>query len=241
MRPIRGWVQNGPAVEPQVRFRRNGGGPGASLIEPGKSVTHFSLAYGVLIGGLALSLVVAWLLSGSGIMSLTSPGGTEPDAVGREFWLYLSAFTAWVTTLLLIPVFAAVWVRSRSTQAYAIWHAFWSAGLVAYLAHLAVSMFGFFGGDFAWMTRSTRVSAFWPGMILAVWWAVDVWLAKTRDDMGWVAVQRGLVHVLAFVLFVGGSAVKGELLTIRGIGVVLSVVAVAAALNWLFLRRKVSA
>lgn len=201
-------------------------------------MTSVRSANGVTVGGLLASVIAAWLLSGSGIMSLIPPGGTEPDAVGREFWLYLSAFTAWVTTILLIPVFVTVWTRRRSEGSYAVWHAFWSAGLVAYLIHLAVSMFGFFGGDFGWMTNSSRVSAFWPGMLLALWWSADLWLARTRQDTGWVAVQRGVVHLLAFVLFVGGSAVKGELLTIRGIGLILSVMGVAAALNWILKRRR---
>ena len=188
--------------------------------------------------GMGLAYVAALQMKDTGLMSLTPPGGTEPDAIGREFWLYLSAFTAWVTTLLLIPVFVTVWTRRRSERAYAIWHGFWAAGLVAYLIHLAVSMFGFFGGDFAWMTNSSRVSAFWPGMILALWWAIDLWLARSRPDTGWVAVQRVGVHVLTYVLFVGGSAVKGELLTIRGIGLVLSVLAVASALIWVTKRMR---
>ncbi len=199
-------------------------------------MTSDKIAYAFLGIGTVFSLIAAWVLYDSGLMSLIPPGATEPDAIGREFWLYLSAFTAWVTTLLLIPAFVAVWMRRRSVEAYAIWHAFWGAGLVAYLIHLAVSMFGFFGGDFAWMTNSSRVSAFWPGMVLAVWWTVDLWLARSRDDQGWVAVQRGVVHVMAFVLFVGGSAVKGELIMIRGIGLLLSVLSVPAALNWLMKR-----
>jgi len=93
---------------------------------------------------------------------------------------------------------------------------FWTTSYIAYIIHLAVSMFWFFEGDFSAMTSSTRVSAFWPGMVIVLWWGLDIALAGTQAK--WVTVQRVMIHVLVFVLFVGGSAVKGETALIQLMG-----------------------
>ncbi|WP_146174238.1 hypothetical protein [Litoreibacter ponti] len=177
------------------------------------------------------ALIAAYMLKDAGSLSLVPPGATEPDAVGREFWLHLSAYSAWVATVLLIPAYLFALSPDRVPD----WRAFWTTSYLAYIIHLAISAFGFFGGDFAWMTNSSRVSAFWPGMVLALWWGLDV--ALSRRAGGWITVQRVGVHLMAFVLFFGGSAVMGELLTIRVIGAVLLGVALIAVIRWLSLRR----
>lgn len=180
---------------------------------------------------MAAALIAAMMLKDTGSMSLIPPGGTAPDAEGREFWLHLSAYSAWVTTLLLIPAYLFVLSADRAPD----WRAFWAAGYVAYLIHLAISAFGFFDGDFAWMTNSSRVSAFWPGMVLALWWGVDVLLSHRSG--GWVNIQRVAVHIMAFVLFFGGSTVMGELLTIKIIGYLLLAVTLVSTIRWAAIRR----
>jgi len=185
----------------------------------------------LLLLGMTAALIAALLLQDTGSMSLIPAGGTDPDAEGREFWLHFSAYSAWVTTLLLIPAYIFVWSATRAPD----WRAFWSASYAAYLIHLAISAFGFFGGDFAWMTNSSRVSAFWPGMVLAVWWGVDV--ALSNRSGGWITGQRIGVHLMAFVLFFGGSAVMGELLTVKIIGTLLLVTAIGAAARYVVQRR----
>lgn len=189
------------------------------------------LPWAVLTLGMGAAVAAAYALQDSGAMSLIPPGGAEPDAAGREFWLHLSAYSAWVATVLLIPSYLFALSPDRGTD----WRAFWAASFVAYIIHLAISAFGFFGGDFAWMTNSSRVSAFWPGMALALWWGLD--MALSRRTGGWITAQRVGVHLLAFVLFFGGSAVMGELLTIRVIGAALLAVALIAVIRWLRLRR----
>ena len=189
------------------------------------------ISFFLLVLGMAAALIAAITLKDSNILSLTPPDGTTPDAVGREFWLHLSAYSAWVCTILLLPVFFFIWFPKYAPQ----WRAFWFASFAAYIIHLAISMFGFFGGDFAWMTNSTRVSAFWPGMLLVLWWGFDVALANRTRIL--IQIQRIGVHLLAFVLFFGGSALKGETLTIRLIGILLLLVAISAAMQYVMKRR----
>lgn len=183
-------------------------------------------AYPALVLLLGLALVVSYVFHQSGILSLVPPASaSDPapaaDAVGLEFMLWLSATTAWASLILLIPVFGAVWFRNRSRTAWLIWLNFWTVSWIAYAVHIAVSGFGFFDGDFAWMTTSSRVSAFWPGMILLLWWPLDIWLARGAET-GWIKTQRLAVHISTFVLFFGGSAVKGETLTVKAMGAILA-------------------
>lgn len=197
------------------------------------------MPWALLILGMAAAYVAAGQLQDTGLLSITPPPSefhpvNQPDAIGREFWLHLSAYTAWVTTLLIIPAFLFVWFEDRAPD----WKAFWAAGWIAYLIHLGVAMFGFFESDYEWMTTSSRVSAFWPGMLLAVWWGLDLALANKTHP--WVTIQRFGVHLMAFVLFFGGSAIKGELLTIQIIGYALLAVTLIAAIRWLAQRRAAS-
>lgn len=190
-----------------------------------------SIAALATVASLTAAIAAGFATQNSGLLSLIPPGETEPDAVGRELSLGLSAYTAWATLLLMIPAFIAVWMRNRSATAWSIWYAFWAASFVAYIVHLGISMFGFFGGDFAWMTSSSRVSAFWPGMALALWWPIDLWLARS-DETRAIAIQRVALHIGAFVLFFGGSAVKGELATIRILGVVFLAATLAGGVQY---------
>ena len=151
-----------------------------------------------------------------------APDVTSQDALS----LYQAAYTAWSALLLLVPVY--LFVFSRGT----VWLAFWTVSFVAYAIHIAVSAFGFFGGDFEWMTNSTRVSAFWPGMALLVWWPIDLALAFAQREGMAIRVQRVLLHIVTLVLFVGGSAIKGELMVTQIMGWVLLAAAVLSLVRW---------
>jgi hypothetical protein len=197
------------------------------------------LAFALLAGLMALALVAAFSLQNSGILSLMPPATWDnldpaPDvAEGQAFSLYLSAFTAWVALILLIPVYALVWNARRAPLDYARWLSFWTVSYIGYLIHLAVSMFWFFGGDFAAMTSTSRVSAFWPGMAIIVLWGADIWLAQRFAQGSWVTIYRAVVHILVFVLFFGGSTVTGELNTVKMIGFALLAAAVTGLTVWL--------
>lgn len=172
-----------------------------------------------------LALIVAaftgvYFAKDSTMLSLYPPAtdanpNPAPDVTqDRKAALYQSAFTAWAALILLIPAYIFVWFRTH----YATWLAFWTTSYVAYVVHLYVSAFWFFEGDFTAMTTSSRVSAFWPGMVILVWWGLDAAIGFAKVSAKWVTIQRVIVHVLVFVLFVGGSAVKGETALIQLMG-----------------------
>ena len=183
-------------------------------------------------GLLAAAFAGAALFYDSGWLSLVPPDSDVTDvAFGQERSLYQSAFTAWAAVILLIPVYATVWVRNRG--AWHVWSAFWTMSWIAYAVHIYVSAFGFFDGEFEWMTSSTRVSAFWPGMLILIWWLIDAVIAlRSRTEGRLVLGSRVLIHLAVLVLFVGGSAVKGETMGIKVLGVALAVVALAALGRW---------
>lgn len=181
------------------------------------TLAHLRIALLATLALVVSAFAAAYLAQDSGMLSLTPPPSDaipnpSPDALGKELALYASAFTAWAALLLLIPAYISVWFKTH----YQNWLAFWTTSYIAYIIHLAVSMFWFFEGDFSAMTSSTRVSAFWPGMVIVLWWGLDIALAGTQAK--WVTVQRVMIHVLVFVLFVGGSAVKGETALIQLMG-----------------------
>lgn len=190
----------------------------------------------------AVAFVVAGMVQGSGMLSLIPPPtDADPNPVAdvtpdRVLPLYQSAFTAWAALALLIPAYIFVWFRTH----YQAWLAFWTVSYVAYVVHLYVSAFWFFEGDFVAMTTTSRVSAFWPGMVILAWWGVDVVIGLAKVQAKWVGVQRVVVHVLVFVLFVGGSAVKGETAWIQLMGWALFGAGVGALVVSYLNRRKLA-
>ena len=187
-----------------------------------------------LVVALAAAFIASQLLADSDWLSPVPPAtDADPNPTadvsdGRLVELYRSAFTAWAALLLFLPAAVSMfggWGRSSR------WRNWWSVSFVAFAVHMFWSMFVFFDGDIGRMTSTSRVAAFWPGIVLLVWWAVDVVAAWAQPSPSrWVEVQRYGVHALAFVLFVGGSAVTGETMLIRLIGGALFlVVAVSLA------------
>ncbi len=193
----------------------------------------WSVALGLGAVLIALAFWAASVFEGSGLLSTTPPATEanptpQPDTDESTILaLYQSAFTAWAALVLLIPAYAYYLSQGANRG----WMAFWTASYLAYLVHLYVSAFLFFGGDFAWMTSSSRVSAFWPGMLLIPWWGLDIVLAFKSIDAAWVRIQRGVLHLGTFVLFFGGSVIKGETMTIKALGIVFALVALACLIK----------
>lgn len=197
-----------------------------------KAYTHemrISPAKALLLCGfsLAAAFVAASLMKDSGVLSLTPPPTAadpdpEPDvATENAVVLYQAAYTAWAALILTLPAMILVWTRNRIAGDWRAWRLFWTIGFTAFLVHMLWSMGVFFRGDLAWMTKSSRVSAFWPGIFFLIWWGVDVVHAWTRRESGRIiAILRGLLHGAAFILFVGGSLIKGETLFIKLLGAV---------------------
>jgi heme peroxidase len=121
-------------------------------------------------------------------------------------------FTIWVTIALLTPALA-FHIFSRSDAFNTYWRAFWTAAYFALLTHLYWAIFGTCGGDFSLIFDQAKQAATkseciverpGPDLFLAAWWGFDVLLAwLVTDNIKWVRVQRGAVHLLAFVMFFG--------------------------------------
>ena len=199
-----------------------------------------------LAGVLTFTLIVAAFVlaiftQGNGSMSLTPPP-TEADPnpvpdIGSALTLHRAAYTAWAALLLIIPAFVAYPLRKASERAFAVWRPFWTGAYVAYAVHILYCMHAFFAWDFTWMQNTSRVAAFWPGMIVLIWWPIDIALAWAGAVGRVVDIQRLALTTVLFVLFVGGSAATGEMLIVRLIGGALFL-AMMAALMMRYLRPK---
>jgi len=191
-------------------------------------IRPFPIAFLLLVGLMVAAFAGAQATQDLGLLSLIPPASEavpnpaadtdDPLALGQ------AAYTAWVALSLLIPAYAAILLRGAGRT----WLAFWSAAWVAYAVHLYVSAFWFFGGDLEWMQNTTRVSAFWPGMVLLVWWPVDIALGVSSAQGALVKLQRIVLHVGSFVLFFGGSAVMGELTAVKVLGGAFALVVIGA-------------
>lgn len=201
--------------------------PQNALIDtPRPSPTALRVALCCLAVLLLAAFVGAWWSREWSLFSLTPPGSTVADiAVTQRFDLHITFFTIWAALLLVMPALALLPWRGVSTRAGSWWLAFWTVGLVAFLVHFRWAVWVIFGGDWERILHTPRVSAPVLDTVFAVWWCVDVVLAWLwRSEAVWVRVQRGLVHVLAFVLFFMGAAREGELLLSHLLGWTLGVV-----------------
>ncbi len=198
------------------------------------------LAGGLSVAFIAMAFMAAMITQDNGTMSLTPPpsaGNPNPAPdIESARTLHTAAYTAWAALILVTPAFLAFPFRKTSQKAAQIWRPFWTAAYVAYFIHILYCMHAFFGWDFDWMRNTTRVSAFWPGMIVLLWWPIDVALAWSGVKARWVDIQRLILTVVLFVLFVGGSLATGETELIRLMGGAL-LIAMLAALGLRFLKR----
>src|SRR5207247_4161293 len=108
-------------------------------------------------------------------------------------------------------------VFSRADVPNSYWRAFWTFSYLAFLTHLYWTVFATFHGNWAEIFHSQAgpgvdpervVEHPGPDLFLAAWWGLDVLLAWLATwERKWVRVQRGAVHLLAFVMFFGATVV----------------------------------
>ena len=165
-----------------------------------------------------------------------APGTTQPpDLVeAQRLDLHRTFFTAWAALILVIPALCLYPFRRSSRTAAGYWLAFWTAAALAFAVHLYWAMIVIFDGDWGRISTSTRVSAAVIDTVFAVWWGLDVLLAwaVARENL-LIRIQRAVVHLLAAVLFIAGSAIEGEIWLSRALGYVLAgavVVSIVVAL-----------
>jgi hypothetical protein len=123
---------------------------------------------------------------------------------------YFVIFTIWATAILLTPALCFfILFKPGAIEMY--WRAFWTFSYVAFLTHLYWTIVATFHGNFSEIfhshsgeaTSSERVVEHpWPDSFLALWWGMDVLLAwLVRRDVRWIRLQRGLLHLVAFLMF----------------------------------------
>jgi len=201
------------------------------------------------IAGLCLAIVLGGAFAGAArtqhdpIFSLSPPKSTTPDLTeAQRLDLHRTFFTAWATILLLIPALCSFPFRRTSPPAAGWWLAFWTASFIAFAVHLYWAIWVIFGGDWSRITNTTRVSAPILDTVLAVWWALDVLLAwAIPRENRFIAIERTVVSLLAFVLFVAGSALEGEILLSKVLGFLLGGAVVISGIAWIARRRSVRA
>jgi hypothetical protein len=157
-----------------------------------------------------------------------------PAAAARSVDYYRVIFTIWATIALLTPALC-FHVFSCSDAPNTYWRAFWTFAYLALLTHLYWAIFGACGGSFdavfhrpgAPNLPECVVEHPGPDFFLAAWWGLDIVLAWiVSDNIKWVRVQRGGVHVLAFVMFFGAfvlASKAGIVAHLLGIAMVLVV------------------
>lgn len=209
------------------------------------SVLARPTAQQLTIAGLCLAIVLGAAFAGASmtqhdpIFKLSPPKSAAPDLTeAQRLDLHRTFFTAWATILLLIPALCSF--PSRRASGY--WLAFWTASFIAFAVHLYWAVFVIFQGDWSRIMNTTRVSAPILDTVLAVWWALDVLLAwAIPRENRFIAIERWVVSILAFVLFVAGSAKEGEIPLSRALGFVLGGAVLICWIASLARRRQASA
>jgi len=150
---------------------------------------------------------------------------------------YRVIFTIWASALFLTPALC-FHVFSRADALNSYWRAFWTFSYLAFLAHLYWTAFATFHGNWAEIFHSQAgpgvdpervVQHPGPDLFLAAWWGLDVLLAWLVADHKWVRVQRGAVHLLAFVMFFGAFTLAAKASTTAHVLGIVMLLAVATS------------
>jgi hypothetical protein len=158
------------------------------------------------------------------------------DSAGHSVAYYRVVFTIWVTIALLTPALC-FHVFSRSSAPNDYWRAFWTFAYLALVVHLYWAIVGTCGRSFTavflggYNHPECIVEHPTPDLFLAAWWTLDVLLAWIlSDDELWVRVQRGALHVLAFVMFFGAFVLAAKASMAAHLLGILMVIAVLTCL-----------
>jgi hypothetical protein len=190
----------------------------------------------VLVAAAALALVLsaafagAWWTRDLPLFSLVPAGASAADMLpGQRLDLHRTFFTAWAAVALVTPALCLAIHRASSAHGAERWLAMWTAAWLAFVVHYGWAVEVIFGGDWQRILHTPRVSAPLLGTVFVLWWTADVLLAWTlRREPAWIKVERGLLHLLAFVMFFVGAAREGELPLSRAIGWAMAIAVMAA-------------
>ena len=124
---------------------------------------------------------------------------------------YHVIFTIWATAILLTPALCFyILFKPGAVEQY--WRAFWTFAYVAFLFHLYWTVVKTFNFNFYEIFHSHSgfvanqehiVDHPGPDFALAIWWGLDVLLLwSVRREIRFIRLQRGLLHLVTFTMFV---------------------------------------
>ena len=124
---------------------------------------------------------------------------------------YHVIFSIWATAILLTPALC-FYILFRPGPVEEYWRALWTFAYVAFLFHLYWTVLKTFQLNFYEIfhshsgfvaNREHTVDQPAADLFLAFWWGLDVVLLwAVRWEIRWIRLQRGLLHLVAFVMFV---------------------------------------
>ena len=198
----------------------------------GSLTSIFWFACGVFVSAMAIAHGAAVLQQGV--------------APVRDDFYYLVIFTVYVCIFLLTPALC-FHIFSRSDTPNSYWRAFWTFAYLALLVHLYWAYTGSCGGSLDAVFDLPHARDPFPGCIvdhpmrelfLAAWWGLDVVLAWLFvDTIKWVRVQRGAIHLLAFLMFFGAFVLAQQAeIGARFLGILMTIVVITCFLIRLIVR-----
>jgi hypothetical protein len=159
---------------------------------------------------------------------------------------YRVIFTIWVSIIFLTPALC-FHVFSRADAPNSFWRPFWTFGYLAFLIHIYWTVFVTFHLNWAEIFHSQAgmtadpervVEHPGPDLFLAAWWGLDVLLAWLVTDHKWVRVQRGGVHLLAFIMFFGAFTLEAKASMVAHVLGIVMLIAVAGSFLLSFVIRE---
>src|SRR5271169_3674204 len=198
----------------------------------------FVVLVGLAYGGAALK---SWLDARSPTLPL------PPPIVSAHTFAYDIVIASILVTVLLLTPALGFHIFSRSNAPNTYWRAFWTVAYLAFLVHISWAVFGTCGGDWNVVFHSKVATPQFPectieqpgpDLFLGAWWGLDVLLAWiVSDNIKWLRVQRGAVHILAFVMFFGATVLAAKAgIAARLLGIVMALVVLGCAVLRLILR-----
>jgi hypothetical protein len=182
-----------------------------------------------LFVGVLFLVLMALAYGGAELKAWLDTRGPAADAHTVAY--YIVIFTIWAAVILVTPALC-FHVFSRSGAPNTYWRAFWTFAYLTFLVHVGWAVFGTCGGNWDVVFHSQVAPPAYPectvdhpgpDFFLTAWWGLDILLAWVFSDNNKVVrVQRGIVHVLAFVMFFGATvlAAKAEIVA-RLLGIVM--------------------
>ena len=195
---------------------------------PGQSRARFWFVFALFIFLMVVAHGGAEL---KGWLDAHGAPGTEVHTV----LYYRVIFSIWATIFLLTPALC-FHVFSVADDPNTFWRAFWTFAYLAFLVHLYWSIVVMFQLNWVEIFHSQAragvnpervVDQPGPDLFLAAWWGLDVLLAWLAADHKWLRVQRGAVHLLAFVMFFGAFVLASKasiVAKLLGVGMFVAVV-----------------